>query len=120
MELNGIKWNGKGKQYFKNYFEYEYINGSSNVKGKEYYNKDKLKYEGEFIIYGKFRFKNGKIKQYDYYSGLLVFDGEYKNGKRHGKGKEYGRYGRLIFEGYYINGKRYKEKKCGIELEKDN
>ena len=36
----------------------------------------------------------------EYYDSKLLFEGEYLNGKRHGKGKEY--YwddGKLIFEG---------------------
>ena len=34
------------------------------------------------------------------------FKGEYLNGKRNGKGKEYDKFGKLIFEGEYINGER--------------
>ena len=36
----------------------------------------------------------------------MIFEGEYKNGKRNGKGKEYSTDGDLIFEGEYKNGKR--------------
>ena len=36
----------------------------------------------------------------------LIFKGEYLNGRRNGKGKEYHNNGRLIFEGEYLNGKR--------------
>ena len=36
----------------------------------------------------------------------MIFKGEYKNGKRNGKGKEYSTDGDLIFEGEYKNGKR--------------
>ena len=51
------KWNGKG--YDKNgNIIYELING--NGKAKEYWNNDKLSFEGEYL-----------------------------NGKRNGKGKEY-------------------------------
>ena len=35
-----------------------------------------------------------------------MFEGEYLNGKRNGKGKEY-KYGEIIFEGEYLNGKRW-------------
>ena len=34
-----------------------------------------------------------------------IFEGEYKNGKRNGKGKEYIK-NKLIFEGEYLNGKK--------------
>ena len=39
-----------------------------------------------------------------------MFLGEYLNGKRHGKGKEYDYLGFLIFEGEYFNGKKRKGK----------
>ena len=45
--------------------------------------------------------KNGKCK--DYWYGKLIFEGEYLNGERNGKGKEYDKYGRIIFEGEYLN-----------------
>jgi len=35
-----------------------------------------------------------------------MFEGEYLNGKRNGKGKEYYVNGKLIFEGEYLNGER--------------
>ena len=35
----------------------------------------------------------------------MIFEGEYKNGKRNGKGREYDRYGKVIYEGEYFNGK---------------
>ena len=37
--------------------------------------------------------------------GKLEFEGEYLNGERNGKGKEYYN-GKLEFEGKYLNGKR--------------
>ena len=97
------------------------INGKRNGKGKEYdeYN-GKLKFEGEYlnnkewigtgydengnIKYKLNNDKNGNVKEYD--EGELVFEGQYINGKRHGKGKEYNYQGYLLFEGEYLNGKR--------------
>ena len=38
--------------------------------------------------------------------GNLVYEGDYINGKRNGKGKEYEN-GKLIYEGEYLDGKRY-------------
>ena len=49
--------------------------------------------------------RNGKGKENDYFTGNLIFEGEYLNGKRNGKGKEYDD-GDLIFEGEYLNGNR--------------
>ena len=46
---------------------------------------------------------NGKIKEYHYFNGLLKYEGEYKNGEKNGKGKEYDEYGLLKFEGEYLN-----------------
>ena len=37
----------------------------------------------------------------------LDFEGEFKNGERNGKGKEYDDKGKLIFEGEYFNGKKW-------------
>ena len=42
----------------------------------------------------------------NYFDGELRFEGEYLNGERNGKGKEYDYDGKLIFEGEYINGER--------------
>ena len=65
---------------------------------------DKLIFDGEYLN-GK---KNGKGKEYNIY-GELEFEGEYLDGKRHRKGKEY-KYGKLIFEGKYNNGKKWNGK----------
>jgi len=39
-----------------------------------------------------------------FYSNL-IFEGEYLNGERNGKGKEYHDNGELFFEGEFLNGK---------------
>ena len=110
--LNGKK-NGKGIKYHKKQidFEGEYLNDKIwNGKGKEfivkklkYYNDEyrTLIYEGEYLN-GK---RNGKGKEY-YNNGILKFEGEYLNGKWKGKGNEYNEKRELKFEGEYINGKR--------------
>ena len=53
--------------------------------------------------------RNGKEKEYNIY-GKLEYEGEWSNGKRHGKGKEY-KYGKIIFEGEYLNGEIWKRKR---------
>ena len=48
--MNG-KRNGKGKEYYdgnKLRFEGEYLNGLKNGKGKEYYPNGNIKYNGEY------------------------------------------------------------------------
>ena len=65
-----------------------------------------------YIIFGE----NGKGREYNILDNSLIFEGEYKNGKRNGKGKEYYDYfaGKLKFEGEFLynkkwNGKGYNE-----------
>ena len=55
-------------------------------------------YSGKYIIYEN----NIKGKEYSGYNDNLLFEGEYLNGKRYGKGKEYDKDGKLIFEGKYF------------------
>ena len=99
--------NGKGKEYFKNKkikFEGYYINGIKyNGKGYDKYGK---------IIY---ELKNGigYIKELDYY-GELIYEGEYVNGKRHGKGEEY-KNNEIIFVGIFL----FNYKKKGKEYVND-
>ena len=50
------------------------------------------------------------IKEYNIYTDKLLYEGEYLNGKRDGKGKEYGQEGTLQFEDEYLNGKRWNGK----------
>ena len=73
------------------------------IKGKEFnILNDNLIFEGEY----KNCSRNGKGKEYDY-NGNLLFEGEYLNGKRNGKGFEYCCSGNVIkFEGEYLNGLR--------------
>ena len=43
----------------------------------------------------------------NFIDGKLEFEGEYLNGERNGKGKEYDSNGILKFEGEYLNGKEW-------------
>ena len=118
--MNG-KRNGKGKEFKDNVliFKGEYLNGKK-WNGKQYiqnYGKDEIYeikngkgflveldrdyYEGEFLN-GE---RNGKGKEY-FNGNKIKFEGEYLNGKRNGKGKDYYFEGNLKFEGEYLNGKR--------------
>ena len=54
---------------------------------------------------------NGYIKEYEndgpiIAKNVIYFEGEYLNGEKNGKGKEYDSFVRLKFEGEYLNGKR--------------
>ena len=125
--LNGKK-EGKGKEYDYDgriIFEGEYKNGKRHGKGKEFYYFGDILFEGEYsdgkrwngkgydkkgnLIY-EIKNGNGNIKEYHYDSGIIKFEGEYINGERNGKGKEFDEFGYLIFEGEFSRGKRYKGK----------
>ena len=82
--MNGKKWSGKG-YIDENNVEKKYAYKLEKGKGylKEFNENNELIFEGEYLN-GE---KNGKGKEYDKYR--LIFDGEYLNGKRNGKGKEY-------------------------------
>ena len=114
--LNGKRWNGKGYDFSKKEV-YKLKNGKGKVKEYDYSeyfdcdditrrvspsNEPYLKFEGEYLN-GE---RNGKGKEY-YTNGKIKFEGDYLNGKRNGKGKEYWLHtGKLKFEGEYKNGKR--------------
>ena len=120
-ELLNDKKHGKGKAYDSNnklIFEGEYLNGYQR-KGKEYYADGNLEYEGEFLFDKKWDGKgynkngniiyelhngNGNVKEYSCHK--LIFEGEYLDGKKIGKGKEYKDDGKLIFDGEYLDDKR--------------
>ena len=113
--LNGYK-NGKGRENDFDgelIFEGEYLY-DHKIKGKSYIN-GKLEYACDKKWNGKGYDKNGniiyelnngtgKVKEYDKV-GYLLFEGEYLNGWRNGKGKEYWN-DILIFEGEYLNGEK--------------
>ena len=102
-------------------YEGEFLKDARNGKGKEYYNKGELKFEGEYsnncLWNGKgydknkknvFVIKNGCgfIKEYDD-NGVLIFEGDYVNGLRNGNGKEYDKNGKVIYEGEFKNDVRH-------------
>ena len=125
-DINGEKWNGKEKEYYKEgnlKFEGEYINGIRY--GKEYDIKGNLIYNGDYSNvdinnkskenncrllkdkYINWKRWNGNGKEF-YNNGNLRFDGEYYLGEKNGK--EYNPKGNLIFKGEYLNEKKWKGK----------
>jgi len=72
--------------------------------------KEYKKISGKYKIGKKDRI--GRV--YKLNSNILIFEGEYLNGKRNGKGKEYYDKGELKFEGEYLNGKRWNGKGYNI------
>ena len=109
---------GKVKEYdslFGNLlFKGEYLNGKRNGKGKEYDIFGKVIFEGEYKDgkpwTGKGYKKNEIIYELKNGKGFVkskLYEGEYLNGEKNEKGKEYDDYGKLIFEGDYKNGKKW-------------
>ena len=86
-------------------FSRKYIIYNSDGKGNEYSGYEdednSLIFEGEYKN-GK---RNGKGKEYSW-NKVIIYEGEYKNGKRNGKGKEYDDEGNIKFQGEYKNGER--------------
>ena len=75
--------------------EGEYLNDEMwNIKGYDLKNN----------IISQLKEGKGFLKEYNK-DGIIFFEGEYLNGKRNGKGKEY-KDEDLIYEGHYLNGKR--------------
>ena len=83
-----------------------------------------MEFEGEYLFDKKWNGKgydkdgneiykliNGKgiNREYDHDSEILKYEGEYLNGKRNGKGKEFF-HGKLIFDGIFLDGNRKKGK----------
>ena len=90
------------------------MNNKRNGIGKEYDKYGNVKFEGLYVNNKKwtgkgnnYTLENGKefVKYYNN-KGNLLFIGEYENGERNGKGKEYIK-GKLAFEGEYLSGKRW-------------
>ena len=62
------------------------------------------KYDNEGNIIYKFNYVKGEGKKY--YFNKLTYEGEFLNGNKNGKGKEYFTDGKLKFQGEYLNDKK--------------
>ena len=110
--LNGKKWTGIGyhtvidnnlyKPEKENNFFFEYNDNYDLLNYKKIDEKENVLIKN--VIY---ELKDGKGLVKEYNGNKLIFEGEYLNGEKNGKGKEYNRNGNLIFEGEYLNGKRW-------------
>ena len=107
--------------------ECEYKNGEKNGKAKERYHlsyndSPDIEFEGEYLNgkklngimidhrYGDYKLKNGKGYIIDI-SNKCFYEGEFVNGEKNGKGKEYYVYNdsyerKILFQDEYFNGKR--------------
>ena len=88
---------------------YELHDGNGIVK--EYCNDTfKLIFEGEYKNWKR----NGNGKEFQ--DKILKFEGKYLNGKRNGKGVEYNSSGnKIIFESEYLNDKKMEKAKNIIQ-----
>ena len=110
---------------FVNYVTYEgtFKEGSVKGKGNQFYcslstELNTLDFFGkelipENIIYttkvGEFtKFQNGKVdgKAKEYAGGALIYDGEFKDGRYHGKGTLYDGSGNEVYHGKWKNGEK--------------
>ena len=118
--LNGKKYVGtsyddKGNIINKqNNINGEYNNNKTKLNNKPHAKLYKYKFTGE-LLYGDpyLNDRNIKGKIYDSSNNLidkLIFECEYLNWKKHGKGKEYNYDGQLKFEGEYLNDKKWNGK----------
>ena len=133
-------------------FEGEYLEGNRwNGKGKEYDEPNKIFFEGEYfkgrrwngIFFNIFRSKTYEIKfgkgygiEYmRYYSYILdgidyfiIYEGEYENGLKNGKGIEYKKFDsdeeylrldlqKAFYEGEFLNGKKMEKEKNILFME---
>ena len=120
--FEGDYFNGIGKEYNplgSIIYEGSYLNGKRNGKGTIYYIDGKILFKGEFLKVKKWNVKEydkngniiyelkegiGFIKEYNM-NYNIIFEGEYLNGERNGKGKEYYYY-EIKYEGEYLNGRK--------------
>ena len=106
-KLDIVKYNRSIQNMIKiNLIDYKLFTGKNIIYdsknyGKEYDIKGILLYEGEYLN-GR---RNGKGKEFDNIK-LITFEGEYLKGKRNGHGKEYHLNSKIKFEGEYLNGER--------------
>ena len=82
--------------YLEERLKLEIIKINKNIQDK--LNISILNYKLLSKKYIKFN-SNNIIKEYNINNDKLIFEGEYLNGKRNGKGKEYDKDGKLKFEG---------------------
>ena len=88
-----------------------FIKEGNIMKEYSYYN-DQLEFEGEYLN-GK---RNGKGKEYFYnFDGVFSIEVSYKNGEKNGFGKKYLN-NQLIFEGEYLYGKKMEKEKNIIQM----
>ena len=101
----GKKWTGKGYD-LNAVLVYEIKEGKGHIKEYADMSDERLIYDGDYLN----GLRNGKGKEYNTSNRCLKFEGEFYNGVRHGKGKAYNRYETLKYEGEFYFGKKWNVK----------
>ena len=106
ISFKNIKSSNIIKKIFS--FLYENIKYEIVKHNKNYQNFFSLNIDSYKKLSGKYKKDgiNGPGQEFLLDNDNLIFEGDYLNGKRNGKGKEYNFNGKLAFEGEYVNGKR--------------
>ena len=110
--LENKRWNGKVYDYYSRF--YEWTDNEFREKNFEGEYKNGKLWNGKGLI--NIKDGKGKVTIYDRQlwlntdRGEIIFEGEYLNGEKNGKGKEYNDNGKLVFEGEYLKDKRWNGK----------
>ena len=116
MEINACKI-GRIKSRYILKFIFRHLNKNKNLEIIRYnkliqqrttVNIEDYKKQGKRYKIGE---KNGYGREYKLDTNILLFEGEYFNSRKNGKGKEYYEDGKIKFEGEYKKGKKV-EGKC--------
>ena len=104
----------KSNYIFEYIFSFLYIKKKLNmiIYNKKLQKKFNINIDNYKALSGKIHIgeRNGIEKEFSLNSNILLFEGEYLNGKKNGRGKEYYEHGTIKFEGEYLNGYKIKGK----------
>ena len=101
------KRDGRGKDYSNGELRYEgwFEDGQRNGFGHTF-NPGGALYDRNGYSTHEGLFNRGRRAEY-WLSGELVYDGDFKDGKRHGQGKEYWLSGELVYDGDFKDDERH-------------
>ena len=124
ISLNNVKSSYTLKRVLSFLYEKKRLNliiYNKKIKRKLGINIDKYKSISGKIIIGE---RNGNGIEYKLgINNTIIFNGEYLNGKKNGKGKEYYENKKIKFEGEYLNGYKIQgtghNEKCDVIFELD-
>ena len=100
----------KSKYILQNIFIH--VNNTQKLNTLRFNKRTQNRLELNIVDYrrlsGKYKIiKNNELKIYNSYNDRILFEGQYSNGNKNGKGREYDLEGRIIFDGEYYDGKKW-------------